>query len=286
MKFYQQLLITLFAVILTSVLTLVIKPYIDQKLNESSIAKLVKVVDIPDISKFPEDIKKQVTSCVIKYSLENKAGGIGEKLSIWVISDKPLMASQLKLKPGSEVSHISFENPSSFRIDADEIRPTGYISFELVSKTDTKIIFNEKIGKGGIFSPDEFKKQNNIEEYKVGIMVIFCIVLWFVWVGIFVYVAWKSGRKWRDFDVNNDLLDQKMRGSLISLLIFILIYNLILSSLSVVGGFLPVPRISFDEIFYLFAAYLLITKFKIIEELIKCKITENIKNKFSDKDNK
>ena len=63
----------------------------------------------------------------------------------------------------------------------------------------------------------------------------------------------------------------EIKKQLIVLIIAIYIYGLLLGSLGPLGVWIPAPRISFDELISAFIFYLLVTRYKLIENWILSK---------------
>ena len=81
---WKKLIITVVSVVVGSVLTLIGKPYIDQKIQERKVPVLVKEIYKPDVSGLPEEIQRQVTLLPVKYTLEHKVGGSAKNLTIFI----------------------------------------------------------------------------------------------------------------------------------------------------------------------------------------------------------
>jgi hypothetical protein len=79
-------------------------------------------------------------------------------------------------------------------------------------------------------------------------------------------------------NIETALAPPEIKKQLIYLLIGLYIYdNLVLGGFGVLQGWIPLPRIQFNELISMFLLYLLITRYKLIESLITTWIEKNRK---------
>jgi len=263
----QKLFISLASVIVGGLLTLIGKPYIDEKIQERKIPVLVKEIYRPDVSGLSEELQRQVTILPVKYTLEHKVGGSAKNLTIFINSDSAITPSEIRFAKWEAYTCIQVDT-NSIKIDIPTVRPGSVVTFELLAKINNTIQFQELVEVGKILSVASYKAQDKKSELLIKSGIVVIVLIWISFIVIVILVVLRVRIYWRDMETGIHKKDGNIREPLIKLIIIILLYNIIRSSLGPFGGILPLPFFSFSTFFYAFCLYLIITRYKLIEDVL------------------
>ena len=265
----QKLIVAIVSVALGSVLTLVVKPYIDQKIEERKVPVLVREVYRPDVSGFPAELKRQVTVLPVKYTLEHKAGGSAQNLSIFVSSDGSISPSELKFARWFEDYTPKQIDKNSIRIDIPTVRPGSGVTFELLSDVNNKIQFQEVLGVGRVLGVEAYAAQVQKTDIAIKVGIGVAILAWLFLIGIVIFVFRRVRAYLHDMDIGRERPRESIRGPVLTFLVGMMVYDTVRGSLGPLTPFLPLPYFSFSAFFYAFCLYLLITRYKLLEDVLK-----------------
>lgn len=274
---WRSFIVAIISVVVGSLLTLFGQPFINEKIQEKRVPILVKEVYRPDISGLSAELQKQVTILPVKYTIEHKVGGTAKNLTISINSDSPIRSSELRFSERSEGYSLRQITEKSIKIDVPVIRPPdGIVTFELLTGVNNKLQFQELAEEGKILTTESFAAENKKSNLLAIAVIAVIIVLWGALVTILVTIFRRIGAHWRNMEIAAEKASNDIREPLVKLMIILIVYDLIVGSLGPVGGFLPVPRLSFTEMFYAFCLYLLITRYKLIEAVLQKNTEKNV----------
>jgi hypothetical protein len=268
-KMRQKLIITIVSAIVGSALTLVGKPYINKRIEERKVPILVKEVYIPDMSSLPLELKRQVTLLPVKYTLEHKAGGTAKNVSILVNSDSAITPSEIKFSKWFEDYTTKQIDKNSIRIDIPIVRAGSTVTFELLSQANSKIQFQELVEVGRILSVERYQAQLKKSDTAVKVGIVVIILIWILLIGIIIFFFQRVRTFWQGMDIEQNRTRENIRQALIKFIIIIMVYNIIRGSFGPISGFLPLPYFSFSSFFYAFCLYLIVTRYKLLEDVLK-----------------
>lgn len=266
---WKKLIISVVSVCVGTLLALFGKPYIEQKIQERKVPILLKKIYRTDITGLSEELQRKITVLPVKYTLEHKVGGSAKNLTIYMRSETSISPSELSFGEKFEDYITKQVDKNSIKIDIPTVRPGGIITFELLTGINNKIQFQELVEVGKIHSEESYKVQDKQFEYLIIVGIVLFVIIWGSVIIIIIYGVLKVRVYWRNMELSPDRTSGNIRGPLITLMIIIILYNLIQNSLGAVSGFLPLPYISFGSLFYAFSLYLLITRYKLIEDVLK-----------------
>jgi hypothetical protein len=266
---WGKLVVAIVSVVVGSLLTLLGQPFINEKIQEKRVPILVKEVYRPDISGLSAELQKRVTILPVKYTIENKVGGTAKNLTISINSDSPVRSSELRFGDRSEAYSLRQITENTIKIDVPLIRPGGIITFELLTGVNNNLRFQELAEEGKILTTESFAVENKKSNLPVIAVIAIVIVLWAALVTIVLTLFRRIGTRWRNMEIGDEKASNDIREPLVKLIIILIVYDLVVGSLGPISGFLPVPRLSFTEMFYAFCLYLLITRYKLIEAVLR-----------------
>jgi len=241
-------------------------------LREQAKPVLLKDVYRPDLSNLPQQIQQQVPLVPIKYSLKHNGGNVAKNLTIWIKSDSNLAIVELRFTPDSEVYQCTQSDPRSIKVDVPKIRPNGFVSFDMMTSVNNQVNFTELSEDAEVLTLKEFEarmQKTSITQVISIVGIIAGIVLWVLLIYIACIVLWRTGKWWQDME--SGISRPELKKRLIVFIVALLMYNVAVSSLGPVSGFLPVPRLSFESLFYAFLLYLLITRYKLLDDWLYSK---------------
>jgi hypothetical protein len=252
--------------VVTVMLTLAGNYGVNQLIQAKGKAVLSKDVIKTDLSSLPTQVQQQIPLIPITYSLQHRAGGPAQKVTIFVKSDTLLSIADLKFSMESEDRQISSPDLHTIKVDVPTIRPDGLVSFQIITTPSNQIKFSELSENARITT----LKGVEVEKRKT-LFVEYClsavgILLWLTIVVTVGFTIWRARKWWQGMETG--IAPPKLKERLIILIIILLVYDSVLSSFGPFGGFIPVPRISFNDLTAAFLFYLLVTRYRLIENWI------------------
>jgi hypothetical protein len=239
---------------------------------------LKKDVIRTDLAGLSPEIRQQITLLPINYSLQNNSHAPAKNVTIFIKSDSLVSIPDLKFSQESEDHQLSFPDVHEFKVNVPTIRPGGLVSFQIITTASNNIAFSELADNAQIVTPTTIEAQKEKSTLvELGIIAL-AIFVWFPVLTILIYVFWKTGKSWQEIETGTN--HPEFRKRLIILIVALYIYNdLILGSFGPIGMWLPLPRINFLELIYAFIFYLLVTRYKLIENWISAMIERQRKEK-------
>ena len=233
---------------------------------------LKKDVVKPDLSGLSPEVKKQITLIPINYSLQNISRSAAQNITIFVRSDTVLNIPDLKFSQESEDYQVSMPDPHELKITAPSIRPNGLLSVQILTPADNSITFSELSDNATIVtSKNAQPSQNGKNALLVWLVVGFGILIWLPILCILIYLFVQIGKYWRTME--SDAIQPEIRNRIIILLIAFYIYDdIVIGSTGMFQAWLPLPRINFAELTSIFVFYLIVTRYKLLEEWLKVSI--------------
>jgi len=260
-------LIGIIGIIVGSILTIIGQPYVEQKIQEQRASVLTKEIDKIDTSALPAELQKQITILPVRYALQHRTGGTAKNITIYLNSDIPITSSELRFDEKSEAYTLTQVNNKSIKVDLPAIRPGGIVTFDIITDINNKVNFQELIENGKILDKKSYDYQTNQVDYLKIIIVGLIILIWGTFLVIAVIMLQRVWFGWNKMELNSEQTSNLINSRIIKLIMIILIYDVVVGSFGPLGGFLPLPRVSFSELFFMFSLYLLITRYKLIENV-------------------
>ena len=259
--------------VVTCLLTLVGNFALQRFIQEKAKPLLVKDVYRTDLSGLPKEVQQQIPLVPIKYSLQHKSGAAAHNVTILIKNDGLLSMTDLKFSPESEDHQFSVVDPHTFKIDIPTIRPNGLVSFQIIVPVTSQITITELAESGQFVTAKELETQKQKTSIYEIAMVVSGVALWLAFVSWIGVLIWKVGKWWRDN--GTAATPDELKSRMIFLITVLFIYEIATGSLGPLSAFLPVPHISFSEIIDAFILYFLVTRYKLIEEWLSTKRTNN-----------
>jgi hypothetical protein len=248
--------------IAVAVVTLVGQYFISRKLQERTKPILVKDVYSPDLSALPTEIQKQVPLIPIRYSLRHYSGGPAHNITVFIKSTSHIISTGIHFSEDSEAYTVADAGTNSITINVPQIRPNGYINFDFMKAVTNDITFTERSEDALILTPSAAQQQQQRNILYINLAIAVCVVAWVTIVSLAVAFIWRLKRWWLEYEGNSP--DAIFRKRIMLFVIVIISYNVLVASLGFLAGFLPIPRISTDEIFSGVILYLLLTRYKLV----------------------
>lgn len=248
--------------VVVCILTLFGQYRFNKKLQEHIAPSLVKDVYTPDLSTLPSEIQKQIPLIPVRYSLRHFAGPPAHSISIFVKGTLPVEASDIRFAPESESHNTVQTDTNSVTIDVPQIRPGGFIGFDILAAVSNKVVFSERSADGLVFSPADVEKRKQQTSWLQTWGIALLVVLWISVVFVALAFIWRFKKWWTDYDVTGP--EALFRKRIIFFVMMIVCYNILVASLGVFGGFLPIPRIPINDLSGAVFLYLLVTRYKVI----------------------
>ena len=272
-KFFAKLAIPAIVAVISILGTLLTQQYLQVKAKPN----LRKDILRTDLSGLTPDIRKQIGLVPINYTLQNISRSTAQNVSVFVKADSLLTIQDLKFSQESEDHQVGMADPHAFKINAPSIRPNGLLSFQILTTASNNLTFSELSDNANfITTKGSEATQSTGNSYFGWAVVLFVVLLWLPIIGILVYVFWQAGKVWRNLETSET--PPEIKTKLIVLLIALYIYDsLIIGSTSILQAWLPLPRIRFDELISIFLLYLLITRYRLVEQWIKVMIEKHRK---------
>jgi hypothetical protein len=201
--------------------------------------------------------------------LQNNSRAPAANVTIFVKSDYPLSTGDLKFTQDSEDHQTIPVDLHEFKVNVPTIRPGGFEGFQLLTPASNNITFSERSDNALFETPsgigaDAAKQKATLLEWGVG---AFALLVWLPVLLILARVFWKVGKSWQEIETGTS--HPEFRKRLIILIVAFYIYtDLFLGALGPFGMWLPLPRIQFQELTDAFVFYLLVTRYKLIENWI------------------
>ena len=265
---------------LISLFTLIIGYAIQQIALTKARPVLKKEVIKTDLTGLTPDIKRQITLVPINYSLQNNSRAPAQNVTIFIKSDSILSIADLKFAQDSEDHQFGTPDVHEFKVNVPIIRPGGFVSFQIITAANNNITFSER-SDNALFetqkgaSLDAQAEKNVLVEWGVG---AFILLVWLPILSMLIYVFWRAGKTWQEIEASTS--QPEFRNRLIIFIIALYIYDdLILASFGPIGMWLPLPRINFAELVYAFIFYLLVTRYKLVENWISAMIEKQKREK-------
>ena len=181
--------------------------------------------------------------------------------------------ADLNFSRESEDHQLSLPDPHEFKVNVPTIRPGGLVGFQIMTTASNNITFTQLADNAQIVTSrgaEAQKQKYTLLEIGIVAAVVF---FWLPVIAILVRVFWQAGKSWQAIETYTSQPDIRIR--LIVLIIILYIYkNVILGSVGIFQAWLPLPRISFDELIRTFLLYLLVTRYRLIEDWISAGITK------------
>jgi hypothetical protein len=249
--------------IVSCMVTLVGNYVLQRVIQEKAKPVLVKDVYRTDLSGLPPDIQRQIPLIPIRYSLRHDSGATAKNVTILIKSDSILSISDLSFTSDSEDHQCGQVDPHTFKIHIPGIRPSGVVSFQLITAVANTINFSELAETGRIVAAADLQAQKK-KTSVIEMGAIACgIVLWLALIiGVGVLI-WRIGKWWQQKE--DDVTPAEMKKKVILLITALFIYRVVTNSAGPFSAWLPVPRISFSELIDAFLLYLLLTRYKVVE---------------------
>lgn len=232
---------------------------------------LSRQVIYTDLSSLSADVKKQIALVPTSYTIQNLSSTAAKDVTIFVNSDLGILASDMKFTDDSEEHQISYPDQHSYRINVPNIRPAGHVSFQILSPAINNIHFHELSDDANFVSQKDAQATQAEKQSQILAWVItaFGVIIYLPIVGGLIYLVLKIGRVWRKIETH-EATDIDIRTPLIMFLVGLYIYDdLILGSLTIWGGFIPLPRINYLELIYIFIFYYIVTRYKLVDAWLK-----------------
>jgi hypothetical protein len=242
--------------------TLVGQYFISKKLQERAKPILVKDVYSPDLSTLPAEIQKQVPLIPVRYSLRHYSGGTAHNISILVKGTAAIPSTSIHFSDDSEGYSLAQTATNLVTINVAQIRHNGYVNFDFMKSVTNDVAFSERSEDAVILTPGAAEQQKQRNVLYINLAIGACVVIWVTVVSLAVAFIWRLKRWWLEFE--GDAPDAIFRKRIMLFVIVIISYNVLVASLGLLAGFLPIPRISTDEIFGGVILYLLLTRYKLI----------------------
>jgi hypothetical protein len=244
------------------ILTLLGQYLFNKKLQEHIAASLVKDVYTPDLSTLPAEIQKQIPLIPVRYSLRHFTGPPAHGVTIFVKSVSGVSPPDIRFTPESE-SHTAVQtDTNSITIDVPQIRPGGFIGFDILTAVSNKIVFSERSEDAQLFNPSDVEQRKQQTSWLQTWGIAFLVVLWIAIVSLVIAFVWRFKKWWTEYEVTGP--DATFRKRLLFFVLMIVCYNILISSLGVFAGFLPIPRVSLSDLYEAVFLYLLLTRYKLI----------------------
>lgn len=231
---------------------------------------LLKSVTRTDLSGLPQAVRSQIGLVPITYTLQHSAGAAAQNVTISLKSDSLLQINDIKFTPESENHQFSSADLNTLKINVPTIRPGGLVSFQLLTTATNQIKISELADNAQFITGKEgadAQKQKTI--YIEYVLVSIGVMIWLALLCTLIVVVVRTGKSWREIETST--APPEIRKQLIVLIVAIYIYGLLLGSLGPLGVWLPAPRISFNELISAFLFYLLVTRYKLIENWLLAK---------------
>jgi len=261
--------------VLVAVLTLAGNYGIQQLIQAKGRAVLSKDVNRTDLSSLPPDVQKQISFISVNYSLQHRAGGPAQKVTILIKNDALVQIADLKFSTDSEDHQVSLVDPHTVRVDVPTIRPGGFVNFQLLTTPANQIKFSELSDNAQIVplkGVEAEQHKNTLIEYCV---ITAAVIAWVALLSSIIVMIWRTKKTWQEME--GSTTESGLRKGLILLIVILFIYNTVLSSFSLFGAWLPVPRISFTDLTSAFIFYLVVTRYKLVEAWLTAK-TDQLKS--------
>lgn len=227
---------------------------------------LVKQVIRTDLSSLTQDVRRQIGFVPITYSLQNNSKATAQNVTIFGKSETALSVANVKFEEESEDHRPTSVDLREFKIDVPTIRPGGFVNFQILTTATNDITFTERSDNAIFESPaaagTDAEKQKATLLERLGIAA--AVFIWLPVIIGLVYYCCKLTQTWQEIDNNSE--KPEYRKNLIVLISAFYIYtNIILGALGPVGMWVPLPRISFEELLWAFLFYLLVTRHKLLD---------------------
>jgi len=226
-----------------------------------------------DLSGLSPEVRKQITLLPINYFLQNNSHAPAQHVTITIKSDNLISASDLKFSQDSEDHQLIYADPHEFKVNIPTIRPGGTVGFQIIAPPNINITFSE-LSDNALFETQKGALLHAEKEQTSRMVLAIIAVVVLVWLpvlSVLIYVFVKVGRAWKETDTATEHPD--FRKQLIVLIVGLYIYDdLIIGSLGMLGPWLPLPRIRFGELISAFVLYLIVTRYKLIENWLSAKI--------------
>jgi hypothetical protein len=269
--FFKKLSVPSVVALLTIIGTLLAQQFLLSKEKPNLKREIIRT----DLSGLSPDVKKQIALVPINYSLQNTSRSAAQNVSVFVKSDSLLTIADLKFTQESEDHQISMPDPHELKVNAPSIRPNGILSFQILTTANNNMNFSELADNANIItSKGAVAGQNGNTTLLAWGVVGFVVLIWLPIISILIYLFWQVGKIWRNLETS--VTPPEIRNKLIILLVALYIYDdLVIGSTSILQAWLPLPRIRFGELISVFLLYLIITRYRLIEEWIKVTIEKH-----------
>jgi hypothetical protein len=274
LSFFQAKLL---APILVAIFSIVGTCLVQQWILTKAQPVLKKDVIQIDLSGLSPEIKKQITLAPINYSLQNNSHALARNVTITIRSDNLISAADLKFSQDSEDHQFTYADPHEFKVNIPSIRPGGFVGFQILAPPNIHITFSE-LSDNALFETQTGVLKNAEQEknlLEIWVIVSAIVLIWLPVLSFLIYVFIKVGKTWKESETATEQKD--FRKQLIILIVGLYIYDdLVIGSLGMLGPWLPLPRIRFDELISAFVLYLIVTRYRLVENWLIAK-TENLK---------
>jgi len=245
-------------------------PTVQMQLAAKAEPLLVRDEYIPDVSTLDPEVREQIAIVPFKYTLRHARGGPAEEITIHVASNNPLPLSSLRFTPTSEATRPRQVDESSVRIDVPVIRPRADVTFEVMTPSDSTFEVSELANNAEVLSlqqlgPRTEENASGTDALPFQALAGLVVIVWAGFILVAILVIRHVGKGWREMDRSTSEAQHRTRSLLIRLILGIMLYNLILGSFGMARLFVPLPGVSFNTLFFAFAFYLLVTRYRFID---------------------